>query len=89
MVYLWGLTVPVRGTCCSDDRCCVATVNLRGVHCTCTAVLSRSISCYLIGHDWGGAVTWKFCEKYPSLVEKAVMLQGEECSTVSREAYSP
>ncbi|RUS69128.1 hypothetical protein EGW08_023111 [Elysia chlorotica] len=31
-------------------------------------------SCVLVGHDWGGAITWTFAGCYPHMVDKAVVL---------------
>lgn len=31
-------------------------------------------SCTLVGHDWGGAITWTFTGCYPAMVDKAVVL---------------
>lgn len=33
-------------------------------------------SCVLVGHDWGGAVTWTFTGCYPDMVEKAVVMNA-------------
>ncbi|KAK3768609.1 hypothetical protein RRG08_015764 [Elysia crispata] len=31
-------------------------------------------SCILVGHDWGGAITWTFTGCYPNMVDKAIVL---------------
>ena len=28
--------------------------------------------CYLVSHDWGGAVAWMVATKYPEVVEKLI-----------------
>jgi len=33
-------------------------------------------SVYLAGHDWGGAISWIFTEKYPNLVNKLAILNA-------------
>jgi pimeloyl-ACP methyl ester carboxylesterase len=30
--------------------------------------------CHLAGHDWGGAVCWRFAQAYPQMVERLVIL---------------
>ncbi|CAH1786974.1 unnamed protein product [Owenia fusiformis] len=31
-------------------------------------------SCVLVGHDWGGVITWGLTQKYPDLVDKAIVM---------------
>jgi len=30
--------------------------------------------CTVIGHDWGGAMTWGFASRYPELCDKVIVL---------------
>uniref|UniRef100_A0A0B6ZKI8 AB hydrolase-1 domain-containing protein n=1 Tax=Arion vulgaris TaxID=1028688 RepID=A0A0B6ZKI8_9EUPU len=45
-------------------------------------------SCTLVGHDWGGAVTWAFSGCYPNMVEKAVVLNCPHPDVFQRYLHS-
>lgn len=39
----------------------------------------------LVAHDWGGAIAWPLASRYPSLLEKLVILNAAHPSTFTRE----
>eukprot|EP00026_Physarum_polycephalum_P010428 Phypoly_transcript_10592.p1 GENE.Phypoly_transcript_10592~~Phypoly_transcript_10592.p1 ORF type:complete len:350 (+),score=46.43 Phypoly_transcript_10592:194-1243(+) len=39
----------------------------------------------VVGHDWGGVVSWAFADKYPELVEKLVILNAPHTKAYARE----
>ncbi len=37
-------------------------------------IVVGGMPCVLVGHDWGGALTWRVIDQYPHLVESAVIM---------------
>ncbi|WP_208560758.1 alpha/beta fold hydrolase [Marinilactibacillus kalidii] len=38
----------------------------------------------LVGHDWGGIVSWKVAEKHPELIQKMIILNAPHLSAMSK-----
>ena len=39
----------------------------------------------LVGHDWGGIVSWAFSLKYPEMLERLVIIDGAPPFTWNRD----
>lgn len=45
---------------------------------------AKAERCYLVGHDWGGAVAWWFASSYPERVEKLAICNSPHHSAFGR-----
>lgn len=43
--------------------------------------------CFLVGHDWGGAVSWLVAQRHPALVEKLCVLNCPHPDVLARALY--
>lgn len=43
--------------------------------------------CFLVGHDWGGAVSWLVAQRHPELVEKLCVLNCPHPDVLARALY--
>nr|KAG5698659.1 hypothetical protein BaRGS_003173 [Batillaria attramentaria] len=44
--------------------------------------------CVLVGHDWGGAVSWSFAQTYPDMVDKLIVMSCPSISAYMKNAWS-